>query len=109
MNPLHHIDAAEPLSVARLRDTIANVLTHAIGPDSVPLSDTKDVVVSVGDKIYPLSGVAIAFYGGRVVLELIAKDVPPCHYCGRIGNHMGDKPCPSWEQMHHGKQVGTDM
>lgn len=108
MNPLHHIDAAEPLSVARLRDTISDVLVHAIAPDSAPLSDTKDVVVAIGDKIYPLSGIAVAFHGGRVVLQLIAKDVPPCHYCGRIGNHLGISPCPSWEQMHQGERVGVD-
>jgi hypothetical protein len=97
LNPLHHVSAAEPLSVADLRDTIARVLVHAIPPDSAPLSDTKDVVIGVGGKVYPLSGIGIAFYGGRVVLQLDATDVPPCHYCGRVGNHFRDAPCRAWE------------
>jgi hypothetical protein len=106
-NPLHHIDAAEPLSVAELRDTIARVLVHATGPDSVPLSDTKDVVINVGDKVYPLSAIAVGFHGGRVVLDLIATDVPPCQYCGRVGNHLMDAPCKTWEHMHHGSEGPT--
>jgi len=106
-NPLHHLDAARPLRIAEVRDTIARVLVHAIAPDSAPLSDTKDVVISIGDKVYPLSAVAIGFHGGRVVLELVATDVPPCHYCGRVGNHFRDAPCKAWEQMHHGSEVAT--
>lgn len=99
-NPLHHRDAVKPLSIAYLRDTVARVLQHAILPDSAPLHETKDVVVRVGDKVYPLSEIAVGFHGGRVVLELHGTDVPPCHYCGRIGNHDIDQPCSSWEHMN---------
>ncbi len=100
-NPLHHLSAAEPLSIAELRDTIARVLVYATTPDSVSLSDTKDVVISIGDKVYPLSAIAVGFHGGRVTLDLVATDVPPCHYCGRIGNHNRDEPCKEWEYMHY--------
>jgi hypothetical protein len=105
LNPLHHISAAEPLSVAVLRDTIARVLVHVLAMDSAPLSDTKDVVVSVGGKVYPLSAIAVGFRGGRVVLELVAADVPPCQYCGRVGNHFRDAPCKAWEHMHCGTEA----
>jgi hypothetical protein len=107
VNPLYHLDAREPLSVAALRDTIASVLVHAVGPDGDPLSDTKDVVIAIGDKVYPLSGIAVAFHGGRIVLQLVGTDVPPCHYCGRIGNHPLGNPCQTWERLYTGKQVGA--
>lgn len=107
LNPLHHISAAEPLSVAELRDTIARVLVHVLAMDSAPLSDTKDVVISVGGKVYPLSAIAVGFHGGRVVLELVATDVPPCQYCGRVGNHFRDAPCTAWEQMHSWPEGAT--
>lgn len=90
---------ASALSVGALREAIARVALHAIpqDPESLGLGDGKDVVIRIGDSIYPLTGVAVGVRGGLFVLELVGGDVPPCGYCGRVGAHPGREVCPAEE------------
>ncbi len=84
--------------VGDLRAAI-DTLTAQILPGPLSLGNAKNVVLRIGDKLYPLLQIGVAVHGGVFVLELVGEDIPPCWYCGMIGAHPDTAVCPSYEYV----------
>jgi hypothetical protein len=103
-------DEPSCMSIGALREAIVNA-TELGGVFGQNVHESKDVLLRVGDKSYPLSEVAVGFHAptGRFVMYLTAEEAKeePCRCPEHEPMSSDDKPRPveAWSRCKRCKRL----